>query len=141
MRSFLEENGLTVLYVLLAVVMIAALMQFTMHDNFFIDEIPEEHSITAAGPRFTNGTPPVIEVDSLIYVRKGDVFNPFLFLKSAKDCEGHDLSEQVMIYGKNGLFEEGEIDTDVTGKHRIRYAVQDARGLWAWTDCTVEVRN
>lgn len=140
MKGIIEEFSMTAVYLILGAVLIMAVISFSITDNTPAKDLADSHMMTAVSPRFTDRMPPELDADKLIYVRQGDVFNPMYFINKASDCNGISIKDRVRIYTKNGEYKTGDVDTSTTGTYRIRYAVQDEAGLWAWTDSTVEVK-
>ena len=141
MKALIEEAALIAVYVIIGAALIGAAIMFTITDNTSIEQLPEEHVVTSVNPRFTECAPPLLEVDPMIYVRKGDTFNPLAFVTKAEDSTGGDLKSRIQIYTRSGEYVPESIDTSLVGNYRIRYAVQDSSGLWAWSESVVEVRE
>lgn len=127
MKSFLEEYGMLIVYTIIGAVLVSLLITLTVNNPTVQNFIPDDNKITAVTPKFTEATPPTLEVDHLNYIRQGDNVNLSVFIKKAEDCEGNSIpAENRKIYGT--------VNRDVPGEYKIRFAVQDSNGLWAWAE-------
>lgn len=141
MKGIIEEFGMTAIYVVIGVALIAAILSFSLTDNKAVKELPSSNVIEAVNPKYTSEKPPTLKVSGNIYVKQGKAFYPLLFVEKAEDSMGRNIKNRVRIFGERGQFVPADIDTSVIGKHKIRYAVQDENGLWAWSESVVEVRG
>lgn len=109
MENLLGEHGETLLYGIIGIVVV--LIICSVCESKWKNITPEyKTNISKDNGKFileNKDKYPVIEVDEIIYAQyKAENFNCKDFIK-AKDCNGKDITDRVVIYGTIDTFKKG----------------------------------
>lgn len=123
MENLLGEHGETLVYGIIGVVVI--LIICSVCESKWKSMTPEyKTNISKSNGKFISENKdkyPVIEVDEIIYAQyKAENFNCKDYVK-AKDCDGKDITDRVIIYGT--------VDTFKKGIYKVRCVVMDDNQL------------
>lgn len=123
MKSFLEEYGMMIVYVIIGVFLIGSIAFFSYNNNDLKDKVLVTKDVKESGSTgFAAQDKPILEVRSS-RIRKGTEFNAADYIVKAEDSKGNDLSDKVEI------FDQEKVDTAVEGEYTVVYVLKDESQL------------
>ena len=119
MKSFLEEYGMMIIYVIIGAMLIGTIAAFSYNSNDLKANVSNTKEIKESGEvGLSAEDKPVLEVKSS-RIRKGSEFNAADYIVKAQDASGNNLSDKVEIYDYE------KVDTSKEGKYTVIYVLKD----------------